>query len=217
MQSEDKLAEARYFLGLLSVTPQDPIHEKEFMYTVSAFLSSWRSVFDIMLYDYADKFQLGFSRDEEITERDFGIAARVTNNGQASSFLLWWRQQISILARNPLWVKRKIIVHRGYPPTMHVYTLFISGSIALSSSIVVTSSSGVTTLVNSSTTSTAPTATTHGGSAMSTATPTTTTPTTTTAEIRFLDFQDRSVVDYCKQALDEMEKIVNRAIQQFGN
>jgi hypothetical protein len=211
VQSEDKLAEARYFLGLLNIMPQDTAHEREFMYNVSAFLSSWRSVFDIMLYDYADKFRFGFSRDEEITERDFEIAARVTNNTQGLSFLRWWRQQINVLARNPLWTKRKIIVHRGYPPTMHVYTIFVSGSIATSSSMFMTSSSGVTVSVSSSSTSTT---TTTGGSAIPTTT--TTVPTTPLAELRFLDFQDRSVADYCGQALQEMENIVNSAIQQFG-
>ena len=220
MQAEEKLEEARYFLTLLQNTPQDNAHEKEFMYLVSAFLSSWRSVFDIMLYDYAAKFSLGFSRDEEITERDFEIAARVTNNTQALLFLRWWRQQLNVLAQNPVWTKRKVIVHRGYPPTMHVYTLFISGSIALTSSTVFTSSARASISFSSSAVPPLTTTTTSisGPSAIPTAAVTSTalTPTSTTAQIRFLDFQDRGVTDYCQQAFRAMEATVQSTIRQFG-
>lgn len=209
MHSEGKLAEAKYFLDLLRVAPQDPTHEKEFMYEVSAFLSSWRSVIDVILYDYAEKFNFGFSRDEGITVRDFEVAARVTRNNIATEFIEWLNQQTGSLSNNPLWRKRNVIVHRGYPPTMHVYSVYVSGSIFLSSSVTVRSSTSPVSAGSSGFTPLTTNA--QGGSAIPT-----TTPTTTTAEIRFLDCQDKSVIAYCQEAFDQMERIVNLAIQKFG-
>jgi hypothetical protein len=207
MQAEEKLEEARYFLRLLNATPQDIAHEREFMHLVSAFLSSWRSVLDVMLYDYSDKYHFGFSRDEAISIRDFGIAARVTNNSQALQFLTWFKEQTGTLSNNPLSTKRNIIVHRGYPTINRVYAVYISGSMTISSSSTVQSANQPA--VGSG--AIPPTA----GAPCGSATPTTT-PTTVVADIRFMDCQNQSVLSYCTQALTQMETIVNSAIQQFG-
>ena len=210
MQAEEKLEEARFFLRMLNASPQDITHEREFMHVLSAFLSSWRSVTDVILYDYSDMFHFGFSRDEEITIHDFEIAARVTNNPQAGQFISWLNRQIGTLSRNPLWRKRNVIVHRGYPPTMRVYSLFISGSMSLSSSFTVQNPNQPLTQPAA-----IPPATAGTNASRGSAIPTTT-PATTIAEIRFLDRQDQSVLDYCRQALTQMEAILNDAIRQFG-
>ena len=89
MQSEKKLAEANYFLGKLRITPQDATHENESKYTLSAFLNAWRSIIDIILYDYSEKFGLCVSRDEKFLARDFEIAARATNTVLALTFVQW--------------------------------------------------------------------------------------------------------------------------------
>jgi hypothetical protein len=216
MQAAKKLDEARFFLDWLSRTPQDTTHADEFMYILSAFLNSWKSVLDVLLYDYAEKFSLGLSREERITDRDFEVAARALQNTQASSFVHWWRQQLSLLSQNPLWTKRKIIVHRGYPPTMRKYTVFVTDSIAVSSTISVYGSS--TPPISSGSSSaispaapTSPTSPSHNSQHPIT----TTTPNETRIEIRFADLQDRSVVDYCQQAFHEIERIVNSAFSQF--
>lgn len=208
MQAEEKLEEARYFLRMLNATPQDIPHEREFMHVVSAFLSSWRSVLDVILYDYSDKYHFGFSRDEAISIRDFEIAARVTNNTQALQFLTWFKQQIGILSNNPLSTKRNVIVHRGYPTINRVYAVYISGSMTLSSSLTVQSANQPTAGPGA-----IPPAAAGAPCGSAASTPTST---TVVADIRFLDCQNQSVLDYCRQALTQMENIVNSAIQQFG-
>jgi hypothetical protein len=207
MQSEEKLAEAQYFLNTLRQTPQDNQHAKEYMYVLSAFLSAWRSVIDIILYDYSDKYQLCFSRDEEIRVRDFDVAARSANNTQAQAFIKWYNQQVSKLGQSPLSTKRKIMVHRGYPPTMRVFSVYVSESLAISSSFTINAPPVI-----------------PGPNAIPTNTPTqptpitrpVQTPVTTNAEVRFVDRQDKSVIEYCQEALDVITAIVNDAIQQFG-
>jgi len=211
MQVKEKLNEAHYFLDLLKSTPQDNTHEKEFMYILSAYLNSWASVLDVLLYDYLEKFSLGFSRNDRITEREFEVAARALKNTQALSFVQWWKQQLGVLSKDPLWTKRNLIVHRGYPPTMHVYAIYIAESIAVSSTISIYGPSSYT--AGSSGPSAIPPATTPGSA---TAQPTPQTA-RTTAEIRFADLPDRSVIDYCQRAYDEMEKIVCSALAQFGS
>lgn len=102
MDAEKKIQEAEYFLNQLRNIPQD---SDEFMYNLSAFLNAWRSVLDVMLYDYAEKFALGLTRDEKITERDFEVVAKALQHTQASQFINWWRQQRNRLMQNPLWKK----------------------------------------------------------------------------------------------------------------
>jgi hypothetical protein len=210
MQVNEKLNEAYYFLDMLRNAPQDVAHEKQFMYILSAFLNSWASVFDVLLYDYSERFTLGFSRNERITDRDFEVAARALNHTQANQFIQWWKQQLGVLSNDPLWAKRNLIVHRGYPPTMHAYMVYITESLAISATISV---HGTTT--------------TPAGSAGPQPIPPATVACSATpqpaagavqriAEIRFADLPDRSVVDYCQQAYDEMEKLVNSALVQFG-
>ena len=212
MEVDEKLNETSYFLNLLQQNPQDRDHAKEFMYVLSAFLNAWRSVLDVLLYDYAEIFSLGLSREERINDRDFEVAARALNNSQAQSFIQWWKQQLSILGQNPLWLKRKVIVHRGYPPTMHHYTVIVSDSIAVSSTISVMQAQQPTqgTSVN-------PNALSPSNSTIQTQEESNSTNAAETgAEIRFADLQDRSIVDYCEQALDQMVAIVNPAKSQFG-
>lgn len=210
MQVKEKLNEAHYFLGMLSNTPQDDAHEREFTYILSAFLNSWASVLDVLLYDYLEKFSLGFSRSERITERDFEIAARALNHTQATLFIRWWRQQLRSLSNNPLWTKRNLIVHRGYPPTMHVYNIYVAESIAINSTI---SAYGTSIIAAGSSGPSAISPTTTPGSATPQPAPQTA---QTRDEIRFADRPDRSVIDYCQVAYDEMESIVSSALAQFG-
>jgi hypothetical protein len=210
MQVKEKLNEAHYFLEMLRNAPGDNTHERQFMYILSAFLNSWASVLDVLLYDYLEMFCLGFSRSERITERDFEIAARVLNHTQALSFIQWWKQQLGVLSNNPLWTKRNLIVHRGYPPTMRVYMIYVAESIAISSTISVYGAS--TNTAGSSGPSTILPAITPGSATPQPAPQTA----QTRAEIRFADLPDRSVFDYCQQAYDEMETIISSALARFG-
>ncbi|MCW3984045.1 MAG: hypothetical protein NWE96_08620 [Candidatus Bathyarchaeota archaeon] len=211
MQCENKLKEARFFFNKLEKIMQDTANEEEFLYFLSAFLCSWRSVIDVMLYDYADKYHFGFSREENLVIRDFEVAARVTNNADATQFIQWLLRQQGNLSNNPLWRKRNIIIHRGYPDI--VYQVYTSGSMAFSSSFVVAQPTAVngTSLLTRQDLETPALA----GSAVPTSVTNNVTP-TNVGDITFHDCPDRSALDYCREALKQMEDVVASAFQQFG-
>lgn len=117
MQFRDKLAEAHHFLNIL-LASKDKMDE--FNYNLSAFLGASHGVMDVMLYDFVEMFELGFSRDDRLAPRDFFVASKATSNKKALAFLEWWNAKTAELSKNPLWVKRHFIVHRGYP-AMHVF------------------------------------------------------------------------------------------------
>lgn len=201
METRNKLQEAQYFLNAVSTTEQST---GELYYDLSAFLNAWRSVLDVMLYDFAEHYHLGLTNEDMITEHDFELAAKVLNNNDALRFITWWRQQRGSLSQDPLWSKRNIIVHRGRPPTRRVIRLYILESLALSSTLTISGS------------------TMPAGSALpvSTYTPitqvTTITPSSRIVETYFQDIPDRSVVDICNEAYDEIRGIVETAERDFG-
>ena len=117
MESKRKLDEARYFLGSLEHTTEDG---EEFYYNLGAFLNSWRSVLDIMPYDFAEKYQLGFTRDDRVEDYEFQMASRALNHTNALKFLKWWRQQVGKIQIDPLSRKRIDIVHHGYPEKVYI-------------------------------------------------------------------------------------------------
>jgi hypothetical protein len=124
MDTRNKLNEAKYFLDALNRTQNTP---EKFQYNLSAFLNAWRSVLDVMLYDFAEFYSLGFTREEKLTDRDFWVAARAKNLNNALRFNEWWRQKQGTLMNNPLWKKRTITAHRGYPEVVP-YRFYVSGS-----------------------------------------------------------------------------------------
>jgi len=113
MAAKEKLSEAEYFLNMLKKTPwRDPV----FAYNLSAFLSSWRSVLDVMLFDFAQLYALGFEREDHLDYEGFEIAAKALGRKQALEFLKWWKRECEKLARTPLYRARNIVVHKGTPP-----------------------------------------------------------------------------------------------------
>jgi hypothetical protein len=122
MQSKDKLAEAAYFLEALS---KNAPRTDEFNYNLSAFLGATQSVVDVMLYDFVEKFDLGFNRDDKVTPRDFFVASKAKGSAGALEFLDWWRRKVGGLEASPLWDTRHFIVHRGYPKMETKVEMFI--------------------------------------------------------------------------------------------
>jgi len=116
METRKKLEEARFFLEKFRKSLNS---EKQFIYYLSAFLSAWRSVLDVMLYDFAEYYSLGLTREHRMTDRDFFIVATAERNDQALRFLKWWEQRRQRLSKNKLWKMRGIIIHRGYPKIVH--------------------------------------------------------------------------------------------------
>jgi len=120
METRKKLEEARFFLEEFRKSVSG-VAEKESSFYLSAFLSAWRSVLDVMLYDFAEYYSLGLTREDRMIERDFFIVAKAKSKGEALRFLKWWKKKIQRLSRNKLWNMRRIIIHRGYPEITQLY------------------------------------------------------------------------------------------------
>ena len=127
MKAEDKLEEASYFLKKLrnrmEAMDSDIENvlelENEFKFNLSAFIQAWRSVFDVLLYDYAEKyFKHSPERKFKIFPYDFKKIAEVLENRDcpvSMKFFKWYKEKENILRKKfPwLWHLRVFIVHRG--------------------------------------------------------------------------------------------------------
>lgn len=205
MQTRRKLDEARYFLDQLAEVQSA---SERFYYCLSAFLNAWRSVLDVMLYDFVEHHNLGFTREDKITDQHVRAVANALNNNGALQFIEWWRQKQGGLMNNLLWKKRIIIAHRGYPP-VQTFTFYVSGSGGTSSTI-----SGYNTSAWSpDSLQGIPTTSTTEGSVTTSTCSTSDFPET---EIRFSDYPSISVIDLCERAFDEIESIIEEAERSFG-
>lgn len=74
-----RLEEARYFCVRLSEAKNDD----EFHFNLSAFLNAWRSILDTMLYDFTEHYSLGFSREDELDDKEFTAVATALKNTRA--------------------------------------------------------------------------------------------------------------------------------------
>jgi hypothetical protein len=110
MQSDEKLKEAQYFLGKLTAD----LDFEELAFNLSAFVSAWRSVYDVLLYDYAERY---FDVDREdrihVTRESFKIVARATKNRGAERFIEWYNHYQTVLQKNDLWSLRNFLLHKG--------------------------------------------------------------------------------------------------------
>lgn len=125
----DKLAEAEYFLNQLDNFQGN---KELFDYNLSAFVVSWQSVIDIMLYDFAEKFSLGLTRDDYLGEEQFRLAARVLDRKEAIDFLRWLINETRKLRdkHSILFDRRRLTVHRGKGSTFVAYAVNWSPSTA---------------------------------------------------------------------------------------
>lgn len=217
MEAKEKLEEARYFKDALRQTSQKP---DEFNYNLSAFLSALKSVPDIMLYDFTEKFALGFTREDRLNDFVFRIVAGALNNDKALRFIEWWRQNLGELSRDPMFHKRTIIVHRGYPPLEHVYLVNASGGTGFWSSATVQGTYGTSTS-GWYATSNQYSGTTHTTNQSNSVSGSNWTPTVSVStvdakfEIRFPDFPDKSALDVCQDIFMKIEQFVETAERDF--
>lgn len=128
MDTGKRLREAKFFLGFLVACSTE---REDLDFYLSAFLNAWRSVLDIMLYDFAEKFSLPFTRKEKIMASDFELVGRQ----DISKFIKWWKTKWNLLSKNPLWAMRNVTCHRGYPPRTTSTTIYLSGSGATSETV----------------------------------------------------------------------------------
>jgi hypothetical protein len=81
-----------------------------------------------MLYDFAEHFLLGFTREVEMNDKEFYAVAKALNKNEAIDFIKWWRKKQGILKNEPLWEKRIISFHRGAVPIYLNYFGYGTGS-----------------------------------------------------------------------------------------
>jgi hypothetical protein len=183
MQAREKLNEAVYFLAGLRDSSQNP---QEFNYNLSAFVSALHSVFDLMLFDFAEKYSMGITREDRITDDVFGFVAKALQNQNALNFLNCWRTNLNQLNQNSLFRKRSLILHRGYAPTEQVYAVNPSG-----------------TITGSTQPWTQPVPhTSNNTAALPTASP------ASRFEIYFPDIANQSALDACELLLNEVRRFV---------
>lgn len=115
MDTRFKLEEAQYFLKKLIRLKAEPELANFYL---SAFLSAWRSVLDVALFDFVKYYPLRLDEESKlrITDRDFWVAANALSHIEALRFIRWWRQKADIVRKHPLSKERNKIVHKGYPP-----------------------------------------------------------------------------------------------------
>jgi hypothetical protein len=144
MESEQKLMAAEYHLKRM-----EKLYGKNyehFKFELEAFLTQARSVLDVLLYDFAEKFQLGVNRNkEELNDHIFEKKARERRNEQAIKFIEWWRQKRDELKENfrPLLEKRNIALHRGsVRPDIHKIHVFETITVMESVTVIKKDASG---------------------------------------------------------------------------
>ena len=213
MDTRSKLSETNYFLNNLPNVQNNP---DEFYYNLSAFLTAWRSVLDVMLYDFAEHFNLRFTREDEMTVRDFTLAARILRNNEATEFILWWKQKQGLLSATPLWRKRNINFHRGRLGVSH-YTVYTSGSGGTSNTIAITS--GFHTMITGNMVYPEFFDTLVPGAIPTDTTVNTTAPTTniqTNMEYYFDDLPNQTVIETCRIAYEKIVEIVEEAETKYA-
>lgn len=115
INARERLREARYFLDRMKgFEKQGSV--KEFIYHFDGFLVAWHSIHDnTILYDFAEKFSLPFTRKEYMTDHEFDLAAKWLKQEDASVFLKWLKSQVSKLRGEykVLFDFRHQVVHRS--------------------------------------------------------------------------------------------------------
>jgi hypothetical protein len=214
MRARKKLDETAYFLNALK-----RIETEAFDYNLSAFLCAWRSILDVMLFDFAEKYSLGFSPEALLTEDKFRHAAEASENKEALKFIAWWKKQLNEISKSPLYRKRNMVVHRVYPDL--VYTIPIP--IALSHHFQDAGEKTVFLIK---------TETPEGGKILMTNSPKIMADPALLKEVQvkqigrfatevrgpsFDDFPERAAKDVCQQAFDDMRGIVETAERDYWN
>ena len=176
-----------------------------------------------MLYDFDEFFNLGFTREVEMNDKEFYAVAKVEGNEEALQFIRWWRQKQGMLKNSPLWEERIISFHRG-GTNIQNYGAVVSGGgtsaqVIIISTLPLPPESSLNALVPQ----------TVKGEAISTAYGQTRAPVdaqghaniTMSAKVRvaptwyFTDFPDKTVIEICTTAYAELEKIVQEAEREF--
>ena len=129
MQAENKLEEARFFLDKLkrisrTIAADSDWEEDRDVYSIepkfkhnfSACVQALRSVFDVLLYDYAEKY-FKWSRSPEpkhyMNAKRFSKIAKNRGLPEATRFLEWYSGKFDEIKKEHLSYVRVATVHRG--------------------------------------------------------------------------------------------------------
>lgn len=114
MEAEKKLRGATYHLQRMKEMYLK--NEENFIYELEAFLVKTRSIPDVLLEDFNQKFSLGMSLEKELNHKTFKERAQQLQNAQAISFIKWWKDKMKQIRSDSLgsilFGKRNISVHR---------------------------------------------------------------------------------------------------------
>ena len=138
MEAEKKLRGAKYHLQRMK--EKYLINEEIFTYELEAFLSKTRSIPDVLLEDFNQKFSLGISLEEKLYPETFEKRARELKNVQAINFIDWWKGKMNQIQSDPLgailFKKRNISIHRKVVKPNHV-KVTVHETIHLTDSVIV--------------------------------------------------------------------------------
>lgn len=157
MEAREKLQEALYFLeqikkleheGRSRTFSEDEFRKRNLVLraNLSAFILAWHSIPEIMLYDFAEKFNLPFTRNDRMMCYDFALAAlNNPNRDDALDLLAWLNKETKELRKkhNRLASMRDIVTHRGIIVTERGEKQVVETVEALNTSGVSTWISGV--------------------------------------------------------------------------
>lgn len=128
-----KIEETKFFLDELK---NADFLEPKFRFFLSAFLHSCRSIFDYVLYFYAEAWNI-FTINESICSEEFEYRAQ--QNDTALDFIDWYKQKKTFLWNCPqthfLMTQRNISTHRQYPSLSVVVTQTSGSTLTFSSTI----------------------------------------------------------------------------------
>ena len=202
MESEQKLMAAEYHLKRM-----EELYGKNyehFKFELEAFLTQARSVLDVLLYDFAEKFQLGIDRNkEELNDHIFEKKARERGNEQAIKFIEWWRQRREELKKNfrPLLEKRNIAVHRGsVGPDIHKIQRFETIKTTESVIAVIENESGKIMRISKNPNDLHKTQSDLNQ---------------TEIDWYFEEFPDKNIISICREYLEKIRQIVEEAKNKF--
>lgn len=143
MNVDKKILAAQYHLA--NMKREYVTNEQHFIYETEAFLAKIRSIPDVMLEDYNQKFGLGIPLSNKLYPRTFeSQAAALTDptvRKNALAFFTWWTGEMAKFQSDPFislfFDKRHVSIHR-IELHANLKKVTITASINMSASVTVT-------------------------------------------------------------------------------
>ncbi|MEM1963269.1 MAG: hypothetical protein QXN23_06590 [Candidatus Caldarchaeum sp.] len=205
MEAQKKLEGAKYHFQRMEETYSK--NEKHFTYELEAFLVKLRSVPDVLLQDFNEKFSLNINLEEKLDPKTFKERAEKMKNGQAIAFIQWWKENIDRMRSDKrgsiLFSKRNISVHRKVlQPNLKKVNVFETITVTESIKIVKYDEEG--RLVE------------EWKSPETPPKPREVKPTEIEINLFFSEYPEENVLEVCRMLLEMIEKFVEEAKNRFN-